>query len=168
MFSELLGAAPAITRLTKATPAFAEASTISLKSLGDAAEVAGPNIRDSDPVVVQLRNLASVAQSPSRNLRQLLFTLRKTGGYKALMKFILHGATTLNGFDKFGHYQRTNILVSGLHRVRADLSRRAAALSSGPERRASTPPAGRRCSAASAIVESQRWHAGGSRPQRQR
>ena len=113
VFSELLGAAPAITRLTKATPAFAEASTISLKSLGDAAEVAGPNIRASDPVVVQLRNLASVAQSPSRNLRQLLFTLRKTGGYKALMKFILNGATTLNGFDKFGHYQRTNILVSG-------------------------------------------------------
>ncbi len=113
VFSELLGAAPAITRLTRATPAFSEATTISLKSLGDAAEVAGPNIRASDPVILQLKKLANTAKSPSRNLRQLLFTLRKTGAYPALMKFILHSATTLNGFDKFGHYQRTNILISG-------------------------------------------------------
>ena len=112
VFSELLGAAPAITRLTRATPAFSKATTISLKSLGDAAEIAGPNIRAADPVVLQLRKLANVAQSPSRNLRQLLFTLRKTGGYDALMKFIYNGATTDNGFDKFGHYQRTNILIS--------------------------------------------------------
>ncbi len=28
------------------------------------------------------------------------------------MKFIYNGATTDNGFDKFGHYQRTNILIS--------------------------------------------------------
>jgi ABC-type transporter Mla subunit MlaD len=47
VFSELLGAAPAITRLTKATPAFAEASTISLKSLGDAAAASGDNIRQA-------------------------------------------------------------------------------------------------------------------------
>ncbi len=113
VFSELLGAAPAITRLTRATPAFSKATTISLTSLGDAAEVAGPNIRASDPVVLQLKKLATVAQSPSRNLKQLLFTLRATGGYEALMKFILHGATTLNGFDQYGHYQRTNILISG-------------------------------------------------------
>jgi hypothetical protein len=112
VFSELLGAAPAITRLTRATPAFSKATTISLKSLGDAGEVAGPNIRASDPVVLQLKKLANVAKSPSRNLKQLLFTLRKTGGFEDLMKFIYNGATTLNGFDQYGHYQRTNILIS--------------------------------------------------------
>ncbi len=112
VFSELLGAAPAITRLTKATPAFAEASTISLKSLGDAGAASGDNIRRADPVVVQLRNTAKASESPSFNLAVLLSSLKRSGGYKELMKFLLNSAETLNGFDKFGHYQRTNILVS--------------------------------------------------------
>jgi ABC-type transporter Mla subunit MlaD len=112
VFSELLGAAPAITRLTRATPAFSEATTISLKSLGDAAEASGDNLRDADPVVVQLRNTAHAAANPTFNLRVLLSSLRRSGAYPALMKFLVNGATVLNGFDQYGHYQRTNILVS--------------------------------------------------------
>ncbi len=112
VFSELLGAAPSITKATKATAPFSEATTIGLKSLGDAAAASGANIRAADPVVLQVRGLANVAQNPSKNLKQLLFTLRKTGGFQALMRFIAHNATTLNGFDQYGHYQRTNILVS--------------------------------------------------------
>jgi ABC-type transporter Mla subunit MlaD len=112
VFSELLGAAPAITRLTRATPAFAEASTISLTSLGDAAEASGDNIRDADPVVVQVRNTAHASANPTFNLKVLLSSLKRSGAFPALMEFLVNSTTVLNGFDQFGHYQRTNILVS--------------------------------------------------------
>ncbi len=113
VIGELGAAAGPITRATKALSPFSEATTVALKSLGTAADASGDNIRAADPVVRQLRVTAAAAENPSKNLRKLLSTLKKTGGFEALMKFIVRSATTLNGFDKFGHYQRTNILVSG-------------------------------------------------------
>ncbi len=53
-----------------------------------------------------------------RTSNRLTSSLRRTGGFENLMKFIYNTTGAFNGFDQYGHYQRTNILVSSLHRVR--------------------------------------------------
>jgi hypothetical protein len=42
----------------------------------------------------------------------LLSSLKRSGAFPALMEFLVNSTTVLNGFDQYGHYQRTNILVS--------------------------------------------------------
>ncbi|MEJ7875102.1 MAG: MlaD family protein, partial [Solirubrobacterales bacterium] len=51
-------AAPFITRATVALGPFADAANRSVKSLGDATEEAGPDIRASDPILTDIRDLA--------------------------------------------------------------------------------------------------------------
>ncbi|MFN8162170.1 MAG: MlaD family protein [Solirubrobacterales bacterium] len=110
--SVLGGAAPSITRATRALSPFSEAATISLKSLGDAAEKSGPALAQSDPIVRQVRGTATNAENPTFNLAVLTSSLKRSGAFPALMKFLLNSTAVYNGFDKYGHYQRTNILVS--------------------------------------------------------
>jgi hypothetical protein len=63
-------------------------------------------------VVRQIRDLARRAARPNTNLNRLTSSLRKTDGFEHLMAFFYNTAGAFNGFDRFGHYQRTNILVS--------------------------------------------------------
>ena len=104
--------AASITAATRGLGPFADASAFALKDLGDAAEQAGPKLAAADPVVRQIRGLAKRAARPNTNLNRLTSSLRKTGGLKDLMAFFYNTAGAFNGFDRFGHYQRTNILVS--------------------------------------------------------
>jgi hypothetical protein len=62
--------------------------------------------------VRQIRDLARRAARPSTNLNRLTSSLRRTGGFEDLMSFLYNTTGAFNGFDRFGHYQRTNILVS--------------------------------------------------------
>jgi phospholipid/cholesterol/gamma-HCH transport system substrate-binding protein len=105
--------AASITAATRQLGPFADASAFALKDLGDVAEQAGPKLRDADPVVRQIRDLARRAARPSTNLNRLTSSLRRTGGFEDLMSFLYNTTGAFNGFDRFGHYQRTNILVSG-------------------------------------------------------
>ena len=102
-----------ITRATRQLAPFADASTVAIKSLGGAAEEAGPPLRQSDPVVRQIGAVARKAARPATDLSRLTRSLERTGGYEQLLRFIFNSAGVFNGFDQFGHYQRTNILVSG-------------------------------------------------------
>ena len=104
--------APAITAATRQLGPFADASAFALKDLGDVAEEAGPKLAAADPVVRQIRGLARRAARPNTNLNRLTSSLRKTGGFEDLMAFFYNTAGAFNGFDRYGHYQRTNILVS--------------------------------------------------------
>ncbi len=112
-FSTLGGAAPEIAKATRQLAPFSEATTLSLKSLGNAAQQAQPDLVASDPIVRKLRGLATTAQSPAQNLGRLTKSLRAQHGFNSLMKLIYNTAGTFNGYDQYGHYQRTNILVSG-------------------------------------------------------
>jgi ABC-type transporter Mla subunit MlaD len=112
VFSVLGAHAPAITSATRRLAPFSAASTTAIKSLGDAGQAAGPDLRAADPIVVKLRGLATTAQRPLTNLSKLTGSLKKQGAFESLMKFIYWTTGALNGFDKFGHYLRTNILVS--------------------------------------------------------
>jgi ABC-type transporter Mla subunit MlaD len=112
-FATLGSAAPTITTATRLLGPFSDATTTSLSSLGDAAEEAGPDLRAADPIVRKLRGLAFAAQRPVTNLAKLTGSLNKEGAFEALNRFFYNTAGSFNGFDRFGHYLRTNILISG-------------------------------------------------------
>jgi ABC-type transporter Mla subunit MlaD len=102
-----------ITRATQQLGPFADASAFAIKDLGRAAEQAGPDLRAADPVVRQLGRVARTAARPATDLSRLTRSLERTGGYEEILEFIFNSTGVFNGFDRFGHYQRTNILVSG-------------------------------------------------------
>ena len=110
--SKLGVAAPALTQSTEALGPFAHSSRRSLVSLGKAAEVAGPDLKASDPVLRDLNSLAHSAVGPASTLKELLASLQKTNGYDRLMDFIYNTAGSINGFDQYGHFLRVELLLS--------------------------------------------------------
>jgi hypothetical protein len=62
-----------------------------------------------------LTDLAATASSSvpvGQNFSALLNTFTKTQGFQQLMSFIYNTTGSLNGFDKFGHFQRSNLQLS--------------------------------------------------------
>src|SRR3954467_15856775 len=112
-FADFAEAAPNITRSTEALGPFAKASTPALRSLGDAAQKSQQPIVKSDPTLVKIRNLAEKAPPAATNLTRLLSTFRKTHGYKHLMHLLYFTTGSINGYDKFGHFLRATLQVTG-------------------------------------------------------
>jgi hypothetical protein len=106
VFADLGKAAPALTDATRTLTPFSEATTVALKSLGDAGEEAGPVFREADPVVRKSTQLAKTGVVPTRELARTFTSLEKTNGWGALVEFIYNGAASFNGFDQYGHYGR--------------------------------------------------------------
>jgi phospholipid/cholesterol/gamma-HCH transport system substrate-binding protein len=112
VFDELGKAAPSFTAATRALAPFSTASTKSLKALGAAGELAGPGLREADPVVIKARDLAQSGASPTTKLAAFLGSLRESKGWKFLLKLIYNGAATTNGFDKYGHFVRSLVTLT--------------------------------------------------------
>jgi len=106
VFADLGAAAPSLTRASRALGPFSSAATRSLTTLGTAAEGSGPNIAGSDPVIRQVRGLAKVGKPAATNLRKLLASLRKTGGFQGLTDLVFNAAGAVNPFDQYGHFLR--------------------------------------------------------------
>lgn len=106
-------AAPGLTGATRALRPFSRSGTAALGSLGRAAAASGPDLAASDPVIRDLRSLATATTPPAKDLRALLSTFRRTQGIDYLMSFILNTSNVFNGFDDFGHYLRAQIQISG-------------------------------------------------------
>lgn len=109
---DLRVAAPSLTGISKELTRFGPPAARALVTLGDAAEQAGPDLAASDPVIRQIGKLSRKAEPAARVLTTLLRSLRKSGGYDELMKFIFNVAGGFNGFDEFGHYLRAQLLVT--------------------------------------------------------
>jgi ABC-type transporter Mla subunit MlaD len=105
-------AAPDLTRITKALGPFSRGGTAALTSLGDAADKAGPDLKHSEPVLADLEKLAKGSRPVSSQLRKLLGSLRKTGGFKYLAQTIFNVVGTLNIYDSYGHFLRTTLPVN--------------------------------------------------------
>jgi phospholipid/cholesterol/gamma-HCH transport system substrate-binding protein len=110
-FADFASAAPNLTRSTKALGPFAKASIPALTSLGDAGQKAVGPLNDADPILVKARNLAEKAAPGATSLNKLLSTLRRTGGDQKLMDLIYNTTGGVNGFDQFGHFLRTILVV---------------------------------------------------------
>ncbi len=109
---DLRKAAPGLTGATKALTPFSKAATISVKSLGNTTAAASDDLAGSAPVIRQLRKVAETSIPGTKNLNELLNTLRRTGGTKQLMKFIINSSNVVNGFDQYGHYIRAQLQIT--------------------------------------------------------
>lgn len=112
VFASLGAAAPSLTRLTKKLAPFSSAGETSFKSLGSAAQASTQNLVASDSVVKDLRDLSRRSASPSANLKRLLGSLDQTQGFQRLLDFIYNGAGSVNGFDQYGHFLRSELVSS--------------------------------------------------------
>ncbi len=92
---------------------FADATKTSLLSLGNATRTAGPDLVASKPIVNKLGKLSNASLQPNTDLAFLLKSTRQADGYNNLARLFYYTANTLNGYDQYGHFQRTNLLVSG-------------------------------------------------------
>ena len=119
LFTDLNRAAPHLSKATQKLPAFATAAIPSFETLGDAAEDAGPKLVAADPVLVDLAGQTVQLGPAARSLAELLDTFVRTNGARYLMDLIYFTAGTINGFDSFGRYLRTNIQVTNCIEVSA-------------------------------------------------
>jgi ABC-type transporter Mla subunit MlaD len=112
VFADLGKAAPSFTEATRELTPFSAASTVALKSLGATGEIAGPTLVEADPIVRKTSELAQSGANPTTKLAEFFGSVRETGGWNHLVDLIYNGASTTNGFDKYGHYLRSIVTLT--------------------------------------------------------
>jgi phospholipid/cholesterol/gamma-HCH transport system substrate-binding protein len=112
LFADLNQAAPGLSKATVNLPTFARLSIPALRTLGDAAETAGPKLAASDGLLADLSATASSAVPVGQNFSALLDTFTKTQGFQNLMDFIYNSVGSTNGIDAFGHFLRSNLQLT--------------------------------------------------------
>jgi phospholipid/cholesterol/gamma-HCH transport system substrate-binding protein len=112
VFSDFAEAAPSFTKATEALAPFSEASTVSLKSLGDAGESSGPIFSSVDPVVRKLRSLGKSGAGPTTKLAKFFVSTKQTKGWDGLVDLIYNNSASLNEFDQYGHFARGLVTLS--------------------------------------------------------
>jgi phospholipid/cholesterol/gamma-HCH transport system substrate-binding protein len=122
VLADLGVAAPDLTRATRNLGPLSRVATPALRSLGRAAQKAGPKLVQSDDLTVDLIRAASRAAPASKNLKKLFGTFEQTNGIKSLLDFIRFSTASINGFDSFGHFLRTNVLVTSCIEIQPDQS----------------------------------------------
>ena len=111
VFRNLEPVAPEVSRLLIALGPFSRAGIPAFKSLGHTADAAGPALVAAKPTVEVLGNFVARARSVTHNLASLLTSVDNTKGINYLTNTILNLATSVNGFDDYGHYLRTTLLA---------------------------------------------------------
>jgi phospholipid/cholesterol/gamma-HCH transport system substrate-binding protein len=112
VLSDLGDVAPDINRLLLELGPFSQAGIPALDSLGEAAQIGTPAVRNSLPVVRDLRTFANSARPVGATLADVLVSFRRNDGIERLMDYIFFQATAVNGFDSFGHYLRAGLIVN--------------------------------------------------------
>jgi phospholipid/cholesterol/gamma-HCH transport system substrate-binding protein len=112
VFEDLNTAAPSLTDATRTLTPFSEATTVALKSLGNAGEASGPLLAEADPVVKKARDLAKSGVVPTTELAKLFTNIAQTGGWQNLVELIYNSSASLNGFDQYGHFGRTRVSLT--------------------------------------------------------
>jgi phospholipid/cholesterol/gamma-HCH transport system substrate-binding protein len=112
LFTDLNTAAPGLTKATVNLPAFTRAGIPALQSLGNAGETAGPKLAASDGLLADLAATASSSVPIGQNFSAFLDTFTKTQGFQYLTDFIYNSVASSNGFDKYGHFLRSNLQLT--------------------------------------------------------
>ena len=112
LFTDLNAEGKDLSKATVKLTPFANLATPALRTLGTAAQSAGPKIAASDPVLADLNTLGTKTGPASNNLAAILDTFTKTGGVQNLMDFIYFSTGAINGFDNLGHLQRGNLQIT--------------------------------------------------------
>jgi ABC-type transporter Mla subunit MlaD len=112
VFEDLDRATPALTEATRHLTPFTAASTVALKSLGNASEGFAPTFAEADPIVKKARNLAKTGASPTTKLAKFLVSTDKTGGWEHLLDLIYNGTGAVSEFDEYGHLLRSLVTLT--------------------------------------------------------
>ena len=110
--SDLSRSADSINTFVTGAPAFTSAGTTAFKSLGDTADIAGPALQASLPLVQSLGTLSKTAVPLTQNLSAFLTSLKSQGGINRLMDFVFYGSGGINGYDQYGHYLRARLVLT--------------------------------------------------------
>jgi phospholipid/cholesterol/gamma-HCH transport system substrate-binding protein len=119
LFTDLNRSAKGLSKATVNLPAFATAAIPALQTLGDAAQSAGPKLVQADGLLGDLANTSSASVPVGQNFSALFDTFTKTSGFQYLMDFIYNTTGSINGFDAFGHFLRSNLQISNCVEVSA-------------------------------------------------
>ncbi|HEY5045741.1 MAG TPA: MlaD family protein [Solirubrobacteraceae bacterium] len=110
-FAALHAAAPGINEAFTHLAPFSSSSNAFFKSLGKTAQVSGPALASTQPLLGHLQALGGAANPFAGNLSELLSSLRSTGGLERLLDLIFLGGGGLNGYDSLGHFVRSEIVA---------------------------------------------------------
>jgi hypothetical protein len=109
-FTDLKAAAPGINGIFTNLVPFQKSSTKFFVNLGKTAQVSGPAIVATKPLLERVQTLGSAAKPFAGNFSELLTSLRNTGGLERLLDLIFLGGGGLNGYDSLGHFVRAEVL----------------------------------------------------------
>jgi phospholipid/cholesterol/gamma-HCH transport system substrate-binding protein len=112
VLSDLGDVAPDINRFLLELGPFSQAGIPALDSLGEASKIGTPAVRNSLPLVRDLRTLARSARPVGKSLADVLVSFRRNDGIERAMDYIFFQAAAVNGFDSFGHYLRAGLIVN--------------------------------------------------------
>ena len=112
-FEALRPNATQIAEVTSKLEPFAKASQISFESLGAATRTARPDLVASLPIIQKLGDQARSGKEPFTDLNFFFGSTRTADGFRNLMQFFYNTGSALSGYDQFGHYQRTNVIITG-------------------------------------------------------
>ena len=112
-FTDLNKAAPSVSSAFTHLPAFSKSTEKFLISAGQTAKQSGPALTSTKPLLKQLAGLGAAAKPFTNNLSTLFTSLKETGGLERIMDFIFLGAGAANGYDKLGHFLRTEGVANG-------------------------------------------------------
>jgi ABC-type transporter Mla subunit MlaD len=110
-FTDLGVAAPGINRAFTHLGAFSDSSTKFFKTFGQTAQVSGPAITATRPLLKRAQALGGAVKPFAGNLAELLSSLRSTGGLERLLDFVFLGNGTINGYDSLGHFLRAEVVA---------------------------------------------------------
>jgi ABC-type transporter Mla subunit MlaD len=113
LFNVLAGAGPTLAKQYENLAPFARATRTSLIALGRSAVQQEPALLATIPLNHRLGRLGTAALPTARSLNQLLTSLDNTGGIQQLMTTLFNFTSAVNGYDKSGHYIRTEALIGG-------------------------------------------------------
>ena len=154
VFTDLGRAAPSFTEATRLLTPFSEATTVALKSLGVAGEESGPIFAEADPIVREAGTLAKSGVVPTRELAKLFTSVKKTGGWDALVELIYNTTGAFNGFDQYGHFGRTLVTLTNCvdYEPRSAGESGCVARFNGPNSNEKTSPGGASAASLSAFL----------------
>ena len=162
VFADLGEAAPSFTEATRLLTPFSAASTVALKSLGATGEEAGPTLVEADPIVRKTRDLAKSGANPTTKLAEFFGSVRETGGWSNLVDLIYNGAATTNGFDQYGHFLRSIVILTNCVEYEIVESSSCSAKFTGPNAGASSGGAADLLRALEEVEEAEAASAGGT------
>lgn len=103
VLDELRAAGPQLTALTTTLPAFARAGRPAVRELGRAAATGRAILRPARSTTAALERFARLSARPIGRFRDLLTSLRDTGGNEALMNLGYTLAAMSSGYDSTSH-----------------------------------------------------------------